>query len=57
MTDAWVFLIIFLVGVALAGAAFVFNSSTPLQVGPIPFFVGVAMAVVGLIALIAKIVP
>ena len=38
-----------------AAVTFFFNSSTPLQLGPVPFFAGIAFGGVCLVALIARI--
>ena len=38
-----------ILGMIGAGIIFVFNGSTPLQIGPIPFFACVFIAVIGLI--------
>ena len=54
MTGTFLLLVGLVIGIALAGATFVFNSSTPFQPGPVPFFIGAAMAAFCLIALIGK---
>lgn len=46
-------LVLLIVGVGSAGAAFIFNSQTPLQLGPVPFFGGAIVALIGLIFLIS----
>jgi hypothetical protein len=45
-----------LIGAATAFVTFVFNSSTPLQLGPIPFFAGCAAALIGLIVTVVGVV-
>lgn len=45
----------FAAGIVAAGVTFIFNSQTPLHLGPIPFFTGAALALACLIALIARI--
>lgn len=41
-----------LVGAIGAIVTFIFNSQTPMQLGPVPFFAGCAVALVGLIIFI-----
>lgn len=43
-----------LVGVVIAVLTFVFNSQTPLQLGPVPFFGGAGLFLICTIALIAR---
>lgn len=43
------------IGAVGAGVTFVLNSSTPMQLGPIPFFAGCFVALVGLIVTITAI--
>lgn len=45
-----------LIGAAGAVVTFVLNAATPLQLGPIPFFTGLLVALVGLIATIVAII-
>lgn len=40
---------LFVAGVLWGGFVFICNSSTPLQFGPVPFFVCVALVVIGLV--------
>jgi hypothetical protein len=49
-------LILLALGIAGAVIAFVLNSSTPMQLGPIPFFGGCFVALVGLIVVITALV-
>lgn len=44
----------FVLGIIVAVVAFVFNSYTPLQLGPVPFFGGVGLALVCLIMILAR---
>lgn len=52
----WLLAIGMLAGLVIAGVTFVFNSSTPMQLDPIPFFGGAAIFVICFIAFIARIV-
>lgn len=45
-----------LLGVVISIIGFVFNSSTPMQVGPIPVIGGGVVALICLVALIARVV-
>lgn len=45
-----------LIGAAVAVIAFILNASTPVQLGPVPFFTGCLVALVGLIATIVAII-
>ena len=57
--QGWTLLIgvaMLLIGAATAIVTFVFNSSTPLQLGPIPFFAGCMAALVGLIVTIVGVI-
>jgi len=44
-----------LIGCGIAAIGFVFNASTPMQVGPIPVIGGAALAFICVVALIARI--
>lgn len=44
----WLSLALCLVGCAIAVITFVMNSQTPMQLGPIPFFFGCGLALIGL---------
>ena len=54
MSGTFILLAGFIIGSLIAGVTFVFNSSTPLQLGPIPFFGGAILAVVCLVMLLAR---
>lgn len=43
----WLGATLFLFGTIIAAIVFLFNSQTPLQLGPIPFFGSVFVALVG----------
>lgn len=45
----WIGLAMFIVGCVAAGVVFIFNGSTPLQLGPVPFFGSAAVALVGVV--------
>jgi hypothetical protein len=51
-TKAIIGLVMLVLGLAGAGFTFAANSSTPLQLGPVPFFCGAFLALVGLILLL-----
>ena len=54
MSGTFILLVGFIIGMVVAVITFVLNSSSPLQLGPIPFFGGAALAAVCLIGLIAR---
>ena len=54
MSGTFILLVGFLIGVVVAVLTFVFNSSTPLQLGPVPFFGGSLLAFVCFVGLIAR---
>ena len=54
MSGTFILLVGFVIGLSVAGVTFVFNSSTPIQLGPVPFFGGAGLAAFCLIALIGK---
>lgn len=43
-------------GFAGAGVTFIFNSSTPMQLGPVPFFGSCFVALIGLIVTIIGVI-
>jgi hypothetical protein len=45
----WIGAALMIVGVGISGLTFMLNSSTPMQLGPVPFFAGVAVFFVGLL--------
>ena len=45
----WIGFFLFIVGSVVCGLGFMLNSSTPMQVGPVPVLGGFAVAVIGLI--------
>lgn len=57
--QGWTLLIgvaMLLIGSAAAFVTFVLNSSTPMQLGPVPFFTGCAIALVGIIVTIVAVI-
>ena len=49
-----VWLAVFITSACCAAVVFLLNDSTPLQLGPAPFFVSASIAVIALIAVIAR---
>ena len=45
----WIGLAMLIVGIGGAGITMICNSQTPIQLGPVPFFAGCGVALVGLI--------
>lgn len=45
----WIGLAMLIVGIVAAIVVFICNGSTPIQLGPIPFFGSLAVALVGLV--------
>ena len=54
MSGTFILLIGLIIGMVVAVITFVLNSSTPLQLGPVPFFGGAGLAAVCIIGLIAR---
>lgn len=49
-------LVLCILGIAGAGTTFMLNSSTPMQLGPIPFFVSCFVGLVGLIIVLIAVI-